>query len=74
MGTHMVARKDPISFKTSVSIFEVSSNPGVSMRVTALPLRVNSSASWTSTVHDSNPIPIGRFEPVARLINWKYVG
>ena len=74
MCVYMVARKEPIFFKIPVSILEVSSNPGVSMRITDLPLRANPSATWTSTVHASNPIPIGRFESLARLINWKRVG
>ena len=47
----MVAKKAAINLKIS-SGFEVSSNPGVSMRVTALPSRVNSSESWISVVRD----------------------
>ena len=39
------------------------------MRITLLPSRVNSSARWTSAVHDSKLIPIRRFERLARLIN-----
>ena len=42
---YTLARKNAIIFKISVSLFEVSSNPGVSMRVTDLPSRVNSSAT-----------------------------
>ena len=72
--THVVAKKAAIVFKTSVSLFDVSSNPGVSIRVTALPSRVNSFASSTSVVHRSEPIPVRRFEPLARLINWGHVG
>ena len=45
--TYVAARKSAIIFKISVSLFEVSSNPGVSMRVTTLLSRVNLSASWT---------------------------
>ena len=71
MPTDAVAKKAAIIFKISTSLFEVSSNPGVSMRVTALPSRMNLSASWTSAVHDSKSIPIRRFEPLARLINWR---
>ena len=68
---YVVAKKAAIIFKTSVSLLEVSSNPGVSMRITFLPSRVNSSASWTSAVHDSKLIPTRRFERLARLINWR---
>ena len=46
-NTYVVARKSAIILKISVSLFEVSSNPGVSMRVTTLLSRVNLSASWT---------------------------
>ena len=74
MRAYVAARKDAIIFKMSVSLFVVSSNPGVSMRVTALPSRVNSSATWTSAVHDSKSIPVFRFEPLARLINWRRAG
>ena len=74
IGTHTLARKNAITFKVSASLFVVSSNPGMSMSVTALPPRVNSSATWTSAVHGSNPVPTGRFEPLARLINWEHAG
>ena len=65
----MMAKKAAIVFKTSASLFEVSSNPGVSTRVTALPPRVNLFESLTSVVDDSEPIPIRRFESLARSIN-----
>ena len=74
IGTHTLARKNAISFKVSVSLFVVSSNPGMSMSVTTLPSRVNSPATWTSAVQGSNPIPTGSFEPLARLINWEHAG
>ena len=67
---HVVAKKAAIIFKTSVSLLEVSSNPGVSMRTTPLPSRVNRSARWTSVVHDSRFIPTRRLERLARLTNW----
>ena len=70
--THKVAKKAAIISKISASLFVVSSNPGVSMRITALPSRVNTSANLTSAVHDSKPIPTRRFEPLARLINWSH--
>ena len=72
MCTHVVARKAAIILKISVSLFEVSSNPGVSMRMIFRPSRVNSSASWTSYVHDSNSFPTRRLEPLVRLINLGY--
>ena len=72
--TYVEAKKVAIIVRISVSVFDVSSNPGVSMRITLLPSRVNSSASVTSAVHDANPIPIRRFEPLARLINWRQLG
>ena len=71
---HVVAKKAAMMFKISVSLFEVSSNAGVSMRITALPSRVNSFASSTSVVHRPEPIPVGRPEPLARLINWRHAG
>ena len=43
--TYVVAKKAAIFLKISVSLFVVSSNPGVSMSVTCLPSRVNLSAS-----------------------------
>ena len=70
MCAYAVAKKAAIIFRISVSLFEVSSKPGVSMRITLLPSRMNSSASWTSAVHDSKFIPIRRFERLARLMNW----
>ena len=69
--TYAVAKKAAIISKMSESLFEVSSKPGVSMRVTLLPSRVNLSASWTSAVHDSKPVPTRRLEPLARLMNWR---
>ena len=71
MCTYVVAKKAVIVFKISVFFCGVSSNPGVSMSVTVLPSRVNSSASWISVVHDPKFILTRRFEPLARLINWK---
>ena len=67
--THAVAKKSAIIFNTSVSLFVVSSNPGVSMRTTRLPSRVNSLASCTSSVHEVRFTPTGRFEWLARLMN-----
>ena len=70
----MAAKKTAIIFRILVSLFLVSSNAGVSMRVTAFPSRMNSFASLTSAVYDSDPVLTGRFEPLARLINWRHPG
>ena len=70
MRTYLVAMKSAIILKISVSVFGVSSNPGVSIRVTSLPSIVNSFVSRTSSVHDPKPVESDRFEPLARLINW----
>ena len=69
--TYVVAKKAAIISKISVSLLEVSSNPGVSTRVTGLPSRAKFSTTWTSAVHDFKPIPTRRSEPLARLINWR---
>ena len=69
-STYLASKKALTFSKISVSVVEVSSNPGVSMRVIVLPSRMNSSESWTWSVHDSKPVPTRRFEPLARLINW----
>ena len=71
MWTYVVVKNVAIISKISVSLFEVSLNPGVSTRTTLLPSRVNSSESLTSAVHDSKPVATGRFEPLARLMNWR---
>ena len=62
MRTHAVAKKAAIIFKTSVSLIEVSSNPGVSIRSTLRPSRVNMFESWTSAVHDSKFVPTPNLE------------
>ena len=67
MCTYVSAKKNAIISRISVPLFEVSSNPGVSMGTTGLPSRTNLLASWTLAVHDSKPIPIRRFEPLGRL-------
>ena len=66
---HMVAKNAAMIFKISASLFSMLSNPGVSIRVTVLPPRVNLSESLTSAVHDSEFVPIRKVEPLARLIN-----
>ena len=71
MCAYVVAKKRTIVSKISVSVVESSSNPGVSMRVTVLPSRMNSSDNWASVVHGSESVASGRSEPLARLINWR---
>ena len=70
----VVFKKGLIFFKISVSVVDVLLNPGVSMRITVFPSRVNSSESWTSVVHNSESVATGRFEPLARLTNWRQPG
>ena len=72
MCTHALAKKLAIVSKTSLSLPEVSPSPGISMRATLLPSRVNSSAGWTSAVLSPKRVPTGSFEPLARLINWRH--
>lgn len=69
VSTYVVSKKPAIILKISVSL-EVLSNPGVSMRTTLLPLRVNGFASWTSADDGCTQ----RFEPLARLTNWGQPG
>ena len=66
---HVVAKKVAMFFRICVSLFVVSSNPGVSISTTRLPSSVNSFASWTSDVHDSKSIPTRKFEWLTRLMN-----
>ena len=65
-----MGREAAIIFKMSLTS-EGSPNSGVSIRVTALPSRVNSSKGWILTVRGSEPIESDRFEPLVRLINWR---
>ena len=74
MCTYVVAKKCKIVSKISVSVVELLSNPGVSIRVTVLPPRVNLSESRTLSVRDSKPVESGKLEPLARLINLRQSG
>ena len=69
-----MVKKAAMSFKISVSLCVVSSNPGVSIRMTLRPSRVNTFASATSAVHDPKPLAIARFELLAILMNWEGAG
>ena len=59
-----------MSFRISVSVFSVSSKPGVSMSVTGRPSRSNGGDVCTSAVHERRPSPTGRCEPLMRLMNY----
>ena len=56
--------------RISVSVWSVSSKPGVSMSVTLRPASSNDGEDRTSAVAESKPSPTGRFEPLTRLMNW----
>jgi hypothetical protein len=56
--------------RMSVSLRVVSSNPGVSIRVTRRPLTTNGREVRTSLVQLSRPRPTGRLDPLALLINY----
>ena len=67
--THVTAKDAAIPPKVSESLALVSSKPGVSMRDTHHPSRVNSFATWTSAVHDFRFFPTRSCEPLAILMN-----
>jgi len=68
--SYEVDKKAAILVNMSVSLVVVSSNPGVSINVTERPSNQNGCACATSTVHDTNPLPTRRSEPLATLMNW----
>ena len=49
---YFISRKATIVLRTPVSLWMVSSKPGVSMSTTFHPSTTNSSDSWTSVVHN----------------------
>ena len=53
-----------------MSLLVVSSNPGVSIKVTTRPSRLNGCATWTMLVQDLSPLPMCKFDPLARLMNY----
>ena len=67
---YMVDKEAAITSKIP-SASEGSLNSGVSIRVTALSSRVNTSKGWILTVPGFKPAVSGRLEPLARLINWR---
>jgi hypothetical protein len=67
--THMVSKNAAINFKNWVSLLLVSSNPGISIRMTCRPSSVNLSTSCTPAVHDSKSLVTRRSEPLAVLMN-----
>ena len=52
-----------------MSLRVVSSNPGVSIRMTRRPSRWKAPASWTEFVQDRSPRPTLRSDPLTRLMN-----
>lgn len=60
-----------MSFKTSVSVKDVSSNPGVSIKMICCRPIWKGNDVCTSLVQLSKPEPSRRLEPDARLMNWK---
>ena len=67
---YMMGKEAAIASKMP-SASEGLSNSGVSIRVTALPSRVKSSKAWILTGPGFKPAESGRFEPLARFINWR---
>ena len=65
----MALRKLLIRPRISASDLVVSSNPGVSIKVTVVSFKMNGVAASTSPVHDSKPYPTVRSDPLAKLIN-----
>lgn len=54
----------------SASLVRVSSNPGVSMSATLRPLSSNDCAVSITLVQECNPLPMCRFELLAKLMNY----
>src|SRR6267154_6350699 len=69
-GTNIVCRYAAIIFSTSVSLFVVSSKPGVSMRMMRFPSKTNGFDICTSLVQLSSPMPTLNCEPDAALMNY----
>lgn len=65
----MLDRYAAMDERMSVSLRDVSSNPGVSIKVTMRPLRRNGLEVRTSDVQLSRPRPTGKLDPLARLMN-----
>ena len=70
INTYVAVRKSAISSRTSVSVLNVSSKPGVSMSVIVFPSRTNGLDACTFVVHDSRPEPTGKFELLRRFVNY----
>ncbi len=71
--THVVDRYRPIIFRTSVSEIVLSSNPGVSIRMTVRRAKVKSFDSVTSLVHEAKPWLVSKSEPLILLMNFTRV-
>lgn len=65
----MPEREAAIIVSTSVSVFVVSSKPGVSMSVTVRPSRKNGLDVCTVSVHDMSPDPTRSEDPLEILMN-----
>lgn len=68
-STYVLDRYAAMDERMSVSLRDVSSNPGVSIKVTMRPLRRNGLDVRTSDVQLSRPRPTGKLDPLARLMN-----
>ena len=71
-STYVLERYAAIMVKISVSLRVVSSNPGVSIRITTRPSTKKGREICTSLVQLSRPRPTGRLDPLAVLINFAY--
>lgn len=67
--THRIANDCAMEFKISMSLLNVSWNPGVSINITGRPSTVNSSEAWTSSVQDLRSVPTESLDLLARLMN-----
>ena len=67
--THSEARNSVTRLRTSESLFDVSSNPGVSTRTTSFPSSWNGFDNSIFSVHDIRLSLVLRLDPLARFMN-----
>jgi hypothetical protein len=67
--TYDVSRKSAMILRISVSLFVVSSNPGVSIKTTRCPSRWKAPAVCTASVQDCSPLLTARLDPLTRFTN-----
>ena len=67
--SYVAPSQSEIFLSTSVSLFSVSSNPGVSTKTTLLPSKSNGAVAAMTSVHDRRPSLVGRPEFDTRLMN-----